>query len=116
MVIESSMKEADFTQPIEANFIVALKAKNGEFCLYVKAFTRLNGKERLKHTTKISEAKRFSRFTAEDVVERVQEYRCTGRVEKVAADNSQHEPVDAAGIESLKNISGFFGARMASRR
>jgi hypothetical protein len=115
MVATTEKRAADFSQPIEANFIVALKAKNGEFCLYVEAFTRHNGKDYLKHTTKIEEAKRFSRLTAEDVVERVKEYRCTGRVEKVSVDNSLREPVDPA-IESISNIHSFFGARTATRR
>jgi len=105
-------KVADFSQPVEANFIVALKAKNGQFCLYVEAFTRHNGKDYLKHTSKIEEAKRFSRFTAEDVVERVKEYRCTGRVEKVSGDNAQREPIDT-GVESITNINTFFGKKRA---
>ena len=100
---------ADFTRPIEADFIVALKAKNGEFCLYVEAFTRSGGRDYLKHTTKIDEARRFSRFMAEDVVERVKEYRCTGRVERVSADNSVREPVAVVmANESAKNIERFF--------
>lgn len=116
MVATKETKVPDFSQPVEANFIVALKAKNGEFCLYVEAFTRHNGKDYLKHTTKIEEAKRFSRFTAEDVVKRVEDYRCTGRVEKVSSDNSLREAVDLKGIESVKNIHSFFGARTANRR
>jgi hypothetical protein len=115
MVVTTEKKAADFSQPVEANFIVALKAKNGKFCLYVEAFTRHNGKDYLKHTTKIEEAKRFSRFTAEDVVERVKEYRCTGRVEKVSSDNARHEPVDAS-LESIGNIKSFFGAKTVGTR
>jgi hypothetical protein len=114
MVAITEKREADFSQPIEANFIVALRARNGEFCLYVEAFSRHGGKDYLKHTTKIEEAKRFSRFTAEDVVERVKEYRCTGRVEKVALDNSTHDPVDP--LKTLEsNITKFFGKRAATR-
>jgi hypothetical protein len=115
MVAITENKAADFSQPVEANFIVALKAKNGKFCLYVEAFTRHNGKDYLKHTTKIEEAKRFARFTAEDVVERVKEYRCTGRVEKISGDNTRHEPVDPA-LESIGNINKFFAKHTGTRR
>ena len=83
--------EVDFSQPVEANFIVALKAKNGQFGLFVEAFERRNGKDYLRHTIDIVKAKRFSRFTAEDVVKKVEEYRCTGRVEKVSPDNQSRE-------------------------
>jgi hypothetical protein len=88
-----STPEADFTSPIEADFIVTLMAKNGQFCLFVEAFVKRNGKHYLKHTSRIEEAKRFSRFIAEDVVESVKEYRCTGRVERVSADNQIREVV-----------------------
>ena len=85
------LDEADFSQPVEANFIVALKAKNGQFGLFVEAFERRNGKDYLRHTIDIVKAKLFSRFIAEDVVKKVEEYRCTGRVEKVSPDN-QRDP------------------------
>ena len=102
---------ADFTRPIEADFVVALKAKNGEFCLYVEAFTRTNGRDYLKHTTKIEEARRFSRFTAEDVVAKVREYRCTGRVERVSPDNKEREVIDVVLSDSSSNIQKFFARR-----
>jgi hypothetical protein len=79
----------DFRGKIGADFIVSLKARNQEFCLFVESFFTKNGKSYLKHTTDISLAKRFSRITAEEVVEQVKEYRCTGRVERVSADNKQ---------------------------
>lgn len=82
-------READFRLPIGMDFIVALRAKNGEFCLFVEAFFRKNGKNYLRHTTEISEAKRFARITAEEVVERVRDFRCTGRVERVSYDNKE---------------------------
>jgi hypothetical protein len=87
-------EEPDFSQPVEANFIVSLKARSGQYTLFVEAFVRKNGKDYLKHTTRIEEAKRFSRFVAEDVVNKVAEYRCTGRVEKVSSDNKQREIVE----------------------
>jgi hypothetical protein len=101
----------DFSQPIGANFVVALKTRDGEFARYVMAFGRSNGKEYMHHTDNLTEAKRFSRFTAEDVVEKVKEYRCTGRVEKVAADNSTHEPVDPEPKDSNRAIREFFVTR-----
>lgn len=106
--------DPDFSQPVESDFIVALRAKNGEFCLYVEAFTRHNGKDYLKHTSKIEEAKRFSRFVAEDVLEQVREYRVTGRVERIAPDNSTHEPVEDEINSSVTNIKSFFGERKKS--
>jgi hypothetical protein len=90
---ESQDREDRFAQPLGLNFIVALKARNGEFCLFFKAFTRKNGKSYMEHTTDISEAHRMSRLIAEDVAEEVKEYRCFGRVERVSADNSRHTPV-----------------------
>jgi len=86
--------EPDFSQPVEANFIVTLRSRGGSFNLFVEAFVRKNGKDYLKHTTRIEEAKRFSRFVAEDVVKKVAEYRCTGRVEKVSSDNMQRTIVE----------------------
>jgi hypothetical protein len=85
--------ERDFSQPVEADFIVALKAKSGGFDLFVEAFARKNGKEYLRHTSDIREARRFARFTAEDVVEQVKEYRCLGRVERVSPETGEREVV-----------------------
>jgi hypothetical protein len=90
-------RERDFTQPIGADFIVALKARNQEFCLFVESFFTKNGKSYLKHTTDISLAKRLSRIGAEEVVEQVKEYRCTGRVERVSPDNKHRTVVPPLG-------------------
>ena len=87
------VRERDFSQPVGADFVVSLKARNGEFCLFVQSFFKRNGKSYLKHTTDISEAKRFSRIIAEEVCEEVREYRCTGRVERVSYDNNKRTVV-----------------------
>ena len=86
-------KTPDFSRPIEADFIVALKTKNGAYDLFVEAFTRKNGKAYLKHTKKVWEAKRFSKLVAQDVAQQVEEYRCTGRVERVSPNGETHEPI-----------------------
>ena len=77
---------------VQPNFIVTLKAKNGEFVLFVEAFERRNGKDYLRHGIDIVKARRYSRFAAEDVVQQVEEYRCTGRIEKLLPGN-QREPL-----------------------
>ena len=68
-------------KPQRGDFVVSLKSRNGEFCLFVVSFIKANGKSYLKHTTDVSEAQRFSRAAAEEAVQRVKEHRCTGRVE-----------------------------------
>jgi hypothetical protein len=89
----ATQSEKDFSQPVEADFIVSLKAKSGGYDLFVEAFTRKNGKSYLRHTSVIADAKRFSRFTAEDVVEQVKEYRCVGQVERVSPDGKNREVI-----------------------
>src|ERR1017187_6372132 len=86
-------RSVDFSRPIEADFVVSLKTKNGGFDLFVEAFTRKNGKAYLRHTADIREAARFSRFKAEDVAVQVEEYRCTGRVERVSPDGAMRTVV-----------------------
>lgn len=86
--------ERDFTQPVEADFIVSLRARSGGFDLFVEAFTKKNGKSYLRHTSDIRDAKRFSKFTAQEVAEQVAEYRCTGRVERVSGDNKTRTVVE----------------------
>lgn len=86
-VITMTRRERDFSQPVCADFVVSLKARSGDYCLFVASFFKKNGKSYLKHTTDITEAKRFSRTMAEEVVDQVKEYRCTGRVERVSYDN-----------------------------
>jgi hypothetical protein len=76
-----------FSIPIEADFIVAVKARSGEFCLFVESFFRRNGKHYLRHTADITHAKRFAKITAQEVCAEVREYRCTGRVERVSHDS-----------------------------
>jgi hypothetical protein len=93
VLVQQEPQGRDFSQPLEANFVVALKAKNGEFCLFVESFFRRKGKDYMQHTSDIARAKRFAKLTAEDVVERLMEFRCTGRVERVSPDNSRHVPV-----------------------
>jgi hypothetical protein len=85
--------EPNFNAPIEADFIVSLKAKNGDYALFVEAFARRNGKAYLRHTADVREAARFSRFRADDVAGQVEEYRCTGRVERVSRDGLEREVV-----------------------
>jgi hypothetical protein len=94
MMTEPKVKERDFSQPIEADFIVALKARNGEFCLFVESFIRRNGKSYLKHTTDIAQAKRMAKLTAMSVCDEVKDYRCTGRVERVTSDNKHRAPIE----------------------
>jgi hypothetical protein len=91
---EAIVRECNFSQPVGADFIVSLRARNGEFCLFVQAFFKKNGKEYLRHTTNLFEAKRYSRIMAEEACERVKEYRCTGRVERVSHDNKRRTVVD----------------------
>jgi hypothetical protein len=91
MVIE---RAPDFSQPLEADFVVTIKAKNGAFCLYVEAFIKRNGRSYLKHTPNITEGKRFAKLTAMDVCKEVGEYRCTGRVERVSADGKFSFPLE----------------------
>lgn len=86
--------EKDFSQPVEADFVVSLKAKSGGYDLFVEAFVRKNGKSYLRHTADIRAAKRFSKFTAFDVAKQVEEYRLSGQVERVSADNTQREVVE----------------------
>jgi hypothetical protein len=62
-------------------FVVALRAKNQEYCLYVQRFYRQDGREVLRHTSNLAEAKRYTREQAEQVVEQVATFRCKGRVE-----------------------------------
>lgn len=85
--------EKDFSQPVEADFIVSLKAKSGGYDLFIEAFTRKNGKSYLRYTSDIRDAKRFSKFVAADVVQQVKDYRCVGQVERVSADGTIREVV-----------------------
>jgi hypothetical protein len=64
------------------DYVVALKTRNGGYCLFVVSCEKRQGKPYLKHTSDISEAKRYSQAEAESVVEQVKEHRCTGRVER----------------------------------
>ena len=93
MTTTSNITTPDFSRPIEADFVVALKTKNGGYDLFVEAFTRKKGKAYLKHTSEIREALRFSKLAAQDVVKQVEEYRCTGRAERVLPDGKTHEPI-----------------------
>ena len=77
----------DFSQPVQADFVVALKAKNGGYDLFVEVLTTKNGKGYLRHTSSIQEARRFTQPIAENIALKVQDYRCTGRVELVSPDN-----------------------------
>lgn len=90
----AELYEKDFSQPVEADFIVSLKAKSGSYDLFVEAFVRKNGKSYLRHTSDIRAAKRFSKFTAFDVSEQVKEYRLSGQVERVSADNTKRVIVE----------------------
>jgi len=78
------------------SYVVALRAKNGEYSLYVEAFADrivdegdgLKEKSYLKHTTRLDEAKRYSLRDAEDVLRKIEEFRCKGRVEPLWTDGS----------------------------
>jgi hypothetical protein len=74
-------QEPDVLIPTSGECIVALKDTKGKFSLYVEAFTLGDKGPVLKHTTRKDEAARYPRFEAEDIVETVKEFRCTGRVE-----------------------------------
>lgn len=64
-------------------FLVALKAKNGIFCIYVESFFDRDGKHYLKHTSNRDDAAHFSLERAEAVIEELKDYRVTGQVEWV---------------------------------
>jgi len=66
----------------EDSFLVAMKDKSGEFCLFVEAFSEQeDGKKYLKHTTRRDHAKPYSFTAALDAVELLREYKITAKAE-----------------------------------
>ena len=93
-MVMTTRKESDFTQPVEADFIVALKSRAGTYSIFVEGFLRKNGKSYMRHTVNLQGAKRFSKFAAFDALKGLDEYRVAGRVERVAPDGETREVVE----------------------
>ena len=67
----------DFTQPVEADFVVAKRRRMGGSACSSKPSPGAKARIPLHYTHDIREALRMSRFRAEDVALEVEEYRCT---------------------------------------
>jgi len=61
-------------------FLIAMKAKDGAFCLFVESLTEGDEKKFLKHTTMRTRAKTYSFTDALDAVELLKEYKITAKI------------------------------------
>lgn len=68
-------------------FIVAFKDSNGHYRFFVQEFFLRRGKEFLRHTTEVEKAQRFSYPAAEKTVNKLGQFFCTGRIERISEQN-----------------------------
>lgn len=87
--MEATLKTPDFSQPLGMDFVVDLTPKNGERFgpLFVEALFWKNRKKHLRTTNNLSQARRFTKATAEEVAKKVEGFDYTGRIEYVTHDN-----------------------------